>query len=145
MNYNDKTGLILCWFLNGVTHIYLFPHLTYSRILLILHTVSYFFPTALRTLKFEKNVLHSLITKVEWDYFVIHNSVATAAFLQCNISFSFSGAQNKFAKFLLRCLKCCFWCLEKCIKFLNRNAYIMVSSSNWIQLCDSCCVWSPLN
>uniref|UniRef100_A0A7N8WVK6 Choline transporter-like protein n=1 Tax=Mastacembelus armatus TaxID=205130 RepID=A0A7N8WVK6_9TELE len=35
------------------------------------------------------------------------------------------GAQNRFAKFLLSCLKCCFWCLEKCIKFLNRNAYIM--------------------
>ncbi|MEQ2181310.1 hypothetical protein GOODEAATRI_010190, partial [Goodea atripinnis] len=34
-------------------------------------------------------------------------------------------AQNKFAKFLLSCMKCCFWCLEKCIKFLNRNAYIM--------------------
>lgn len=40
-----------------------------------------------------------------------------------------SGAQNKFAKFLLSCMKCCFWCLEKCIKFLNRNAYIMVSSA----------------
>lgn len=25
------------------------------------------------------------------------------------------------------CLKCCFWCLEKFIKFLNRNAYIMVN------------------
>uniref|UniRef100_A0A4W4GRY3 Choline transporter-like protein n=1 Tax=Electrophorus electricus TaxID=8005 RepID=A0A4W4GRY3_ELEEL len=37
------------------------------------------------------------------------------------------GAQNKFAKFLLCCLKCCFWCLEKLIKFLNRNAYIMVA------------------
>uniref|UniRef100_A0A3Q1FRG6 Choline transporter-like protein n=1 Tax=Acanthochromis polyacanthus TaxID=80966 RepID=A0A3Q1FRG6_9TELE len=37
------------------------------------------------------------------------------------------GAQNKFAKFLLCCLKCCFWCLEKFIKFLNRNAYIMVA------------------
>ncbi|KAM3837950.1 choline transporter-like protein 2, partial [Diretmus argenteus] len=37
------------------------------------------------------------------------------------------GAQNKFAKFLLSCMKCCFWCLEKCIKFLNRNAYIMVA------------------
>uniref|UniRef100_A0A3P9BU91 Choline transporter-like protein n=1 Tax=Maylandia zebra TaxID=106582 RepID=A0A3P9BU91_9CICH len=29
--------------------------------------------------------------------------------------------------FLLSCLKCCFWCLEKCIKFLNRNAYIMIA------------------
>ncbi|XP_040891790.1 choline transporter-like protein 2 isoform X2 [Toxotes jaculatrix] len=37
------------------------------------------------------------------------------------------GAQNKFAKFLLSCLKCCFWCLEKCIRFLNRNAYIMIA------------------
>ncbi|XP_067333779.1 choline transporter-like protein 2 isoform X2 [Channa argus] len=38
-----------------------------------------------------------------------------------------SAAQNKFAKFVLCCLKCCFWCLEKFIKFLNRNAYIMVA------------------
>uniref|UniRef100_A0A452DSN2 Choline transporter-like protein n=1 Tax=Capra hircus TaxID=9925 RepID=A0A452DSN2_CAPHI len=37
------------------------------------------------------------------------------------------AAENKFAKFLMSCLKCCFWCLEKFIKFLNRNAYIMVS------------------
>uniref|UniRef100_A0A671RHC4 Choline transporter-like protein n=1 Tax=Sinocyclocheilus anshuiensis TaxID=1608454 RepID=A0A671RHC4_9TELE len=36
-------------------------------------------------------------------------------------------AENKFAKFLLCCLKCCFWCLEKFIKFMNRNAYIMVA------------------
>ncbi|XP_074835566.1 choline transporter-like protein 2 isoform X2 [Carettochelys insculpta] len=36
-------------------------------------------------------------------------------------------AENKFAKFLLTCLKCCFWCLEKFIKFLNRNAYIMIA------------------
>ncbi|XP_061741440.1 choline transporter-like protein 2 isoform X3 [Nerophis ophidion] len=37
------------------------------------------------------------------------------------------GAHNKCTRFLLCCLKCCFWCLEKCIKFLNRNAYIMVA------------------
>ncbi|KAM9784405.1 choline transporter-like protein 2 isoform X1 [Syngnathus typhle] len=37
------------------------------------------------------------------------------------------GAHNKFTRFLLCCMKCCFWCLEKCIKFLNRNAYIMVA------------------
>uniref|UniRef100_G3Q5Y8 Choline transporter-like protein 2 n=1 Tax=Gasterosteus aculeatus aculeatus TaxID=481459 RepID=G3Q5Y8_GASAC len=37
------------------------------------------------------------------------------------------GAQNKFAKFLLSCMKCCFWCLNRCIKFLNRNAYIMIA------------------
>ncbi|NWT07032.1 CTL2 protein, partial [Mionectes macconnelli] len=37
------------------------------------------------------------------------------------------AAENKFAKFLLSCLKCCFWCLEKFLKFLNRNAYIMIA------------------
>ncbi|XP_034016128.1 choline transporter-like protein 4 [Thalassophryne amazonica] len=36
-------------------------------------------------------------------------------------------AQNACARFLLCCLKCCFWCLEKFIKFLNRNAYIMIA------------------
>ncbi|KAL6455786.1 hypothetical protein MHYP_G00356370 [Metynnis hypsauchen] len=36
-------------------------------------------------------------------------------------------AENKVTRFILRCLKCCFWCLEKCIKFLNRNAYIMIA------------------
>uniref|UniRef100_A0AAY4DSR4 Choline transporter-like protein n=1 Tax=Denticeps clupeoides TaxID=299321 RepID=A0AAY4DSR4_9TELE len=43
------------------------------------------------------------------------------------LDYKLKGAQNKFAKFLLCCLKCCFWCLEKFIKFLNRNAYIMVA------------------
>ncbi|XP_058381689.1 choline transporter-like protein 2 isoform X3 [Diceros bicornis minor] len=37
------------------------------------------------------------------------------------------AAKNKFAKFLMTCLKCCFWCLEKFIRFLNRNAYIMIA------------------
>ncbi|XP_072293984.1 choline transporter-like protein 5-B isoform X2 [Eucyclogobius newberryi] len=40
---------------------------------------------------------------------------------------SLKGAHNKVAKFLLKCLKCCFWCLERFIKFLNRNAYIMIA------------------
>lgn len=44
-------------------------------------------------------------------------------FYYCSV---FLGAQNKCTKFLLCCLKCCFWCLEKFVKFLNRNAYIMV-------------------
>ncbi|XP_053577958.1 choline transporter-like protein 4 [Bombina bombina] len=36
-------------------------------------------------------------------------------------------AQNPCTRFILCCLKCCFWCLEKFIKFLNRNAYIMIA------------------
>ncbi|XP_049911770.1 choline transporter-like protein 5-B isoform X2 [Epinephelus moara] len=37
------------------------------------------------------------------------------------------GSQNAFARFVLCCLKCCFWCLEHFIKFINRNAYIMIA------------------
>lgn len=44
-------------------------------------------------------------------------------------TFLSAAAQNACARFLVCCLKCCFWCLEKFIKFINRNAYIMVSSS----------------
>ncbi|XP_051021834.1 choline transporter-like protein 5 [Acomys russatus] len=36
-------------------------------------------------------------------------------------------AQNSVARFLQCCLRCCFWCLEKMVKFLNRNAYIMIA------------------
>uniref|UniRef100_A0A3P8W7Q4 Choline transporter-like protein n=1 Tax=Cynoglossus semilaevis TaxID=244447 RepID=A0A3P8W7Q4_CYNSE len=37
------------------------------------------------------------------------------------------GSRNSFAKFLVCCLRCCFWCMERFIKFINRNAYIMMA------------------
>ncbi|XP_013392467.1 choline transporter-like protein 2 isoform X2 [Lingula anatina] len=37
------------------------------------------------------------------------------------------GSENQVAKFFLKCLKCCFWCLEKFMKFLNKNAYILIA------------------
>lgn len=39
-----------------------------------------------------------------------------------------ADSHNAGSRFLLCCLKCCFWCLEHFIRFINRNAYIMVSS-----------------
>ncbi|XP_041370709.1 choline transporter-like protein 2 [Gigantopelta aegis] len=35
------------------------------------------------------------------------------------------GTENAVAQFILKCMKCCFWCLEKFLKFINKNAYIM--------------------
>ncbi|XP_046423032.1 choline transporter-like 2 isoform X1 [Neodiprion fabricii] len=32
---------------------------------------------------------------------------------------------NEVVRFLVKCMKCCFWLLEKFLKFINRNAYIM--------------------
>ncbi|KAK5918800.1 hypothetical protein CgunFtcFv8_022752 [Champsocephalus gunnari] len=37
------------------------------------------------------------------------------------------GVNNVVSRFLLHCLQCCFWCLEKFIRYMNRNAYIMVA------------------
>ncbi|XP_077441031.1 choline transporter-like protein 5 isoform X2 [Vanacampus margaritifer] len=37
------------------------------------------------------------------------------------------GQQNACARFMMSCLKYCFWCLERFIKFLNKNAYIMIA------------------
>uniref|UniRef100_A0A674EBV8 Choline transporter-like protein n=1 Tax=Salmo trutta TaxID=8032 RepID=A0A674EBV8_SALTR len=37
------------------------------------------------------------------------------------------GSNNVAARFVLCCLKCCFWCLERFVKFMNRNAYIMIA------------------
>ncbi len=41
-------------------------------------------------------------------------------------------AQNPVATFFLRCCGCCFWCLEKFLRFLNKNAYIIVSGNRVI-------------
>ncbi|CAN0589016.1 unnamed protein product, partial [Ectocarpus sp. 12 AP-2014] len=30
---------------------------------------------------------------------------------------------SKAAQAVLCCLSCFFWCLEKCVKFINKNAY----------------------
>ncbi|CAI2724040.1 unnamed protein product [Schistosoma spindalis] len=34
---------------------------------------------------------------------------------------------NPVTNFLLKCLSCCFWLLEKFLRFLNRNAFIMIA------------------
>ncbi|XP_059201272.1 choline transporter-like protein 5-A [Centropristis striata] len=37
------------------------------------------------------------------------------------------GVDNSLSRFIMLCLKCCFWCLERFIRYMNRNAYIMVA------------------
>ena len=36
-------------------------------------------------------------------------------------------ADSKIAKVLLCCIQCCMWCVEKCVKFMNKNAYIQTA------------------
>ena len=44
---------------------------------------------------------------------------------------------NKLAKYILCCCQCCFWCLEKFIKFINKNAYIQTAIFS-TAFCKSC-------
>ncbi|EGC31065.1 hypothetical protein DICPUDRAFT_57949 [Dictyostelium purpureum] len=39
----------------------------------------------------------------------------------------FKGKEAYFARFIVRCLNCIFGCFERFIKFLDKNAYIMIS------------------
>eukprot|EP00968_Pinguiococcus_pyrenoidosus_P026398 scaffold7075_cov274-Pinguiococcus_pyrenoidosus.AAC.20 len=36
-------------------------------------------------------------------------------------------SKNKIAEYLLCILQCCMWCVEKCMKFINKNAYIQTA------------------
>ncbi|DBA72774.1 hypothetical protein WJX79_010106 [Trebouxia sp. C0005] len=38
-----------------------------------------------------------------------------------------AGVAGAFVKYLMCCVNCCMWYLEKVVKFINRNAYIMVA------------------
>jgi hypothetical protein len=35
--------------------------------------------------------------------------------------------KNKVMVILMKALQCCLWCIEKCVKFMNKNAYIQVA------------------
>jgi len=39
----------------------------------------------------------------------------------------FKDSQTKLAKFVMCCLRCCLYCLEKFLRFMNRNAYIVTA------------------
>ncbi|XP_060578387.1 choline transporter-like protein 1 isoform X1 [Ruditapes philippinarum] len=39
----------------------------------------------------------------------------------------FKDAENKCAEYCMKCCICCLWCLEKCLKYLNQNAYTIVA------------------
>jgi hypothetical protein len=38
-----------------------------------------------------------------------------------------AAQKNRVMVLIMKVLQCCMWCLEKCIKFLNKNAYIQVA------------------
>lgn len=55
--------------------------------------------------------------------------IAITRFLRAVLAYiqaKFKGG-NKFSQFILSCLQCCLWCLEKFLKFLTSHAYIYMA------------------
>ena len=50
----------------------------------------------------------------------------------------FKDSQNAVVKGVMKCLKCCLWCFEKCMKYINKNAYIVCGIYGW-NFCKSAC------
>jgi len=38
-----------------------------------------------------------------------------------------SAAKNRVLVLVLKAVQCCIWCFEKCLKYLNKNAYIQIA------------------
>merc|ERR1719356_666689 len=38
-----------------------------------------------------------------------------------------AAQKNRLLVLILKCVQCCIWCFEKCVQFLNKNAYIQVA------------------
>jgi len=38
-----------------------------------------------------------------------------------------AAAKNRIVVIVLKAVQCCLWCFEKCLKFLNKNAYIQIA------------------
>lgn len=56
--------------------------------------------------------------------------IATVRFIRVMLEYvdqQFKKYDNKFTRCLMWCLKCCFWILENILKFISKNAYIMMA------------------
>lgn len=49
---------------------------------------------------------------------------------------------GRVGRFILRCLACCMWCLEKCLKYINKNAYIITNLHGY-PFCSA--AWTAFN
>lgn len=89
----------------------------------------------------DKEGLHLLTVWSLWRLIRYHlGSVALGSFLVALLKFvqlilrfledqlTKHGGDNHVCAIALRACRCCMWCFEKLIKFLNKNAYIQVGT-----------------
>lgn len=85
----------------------------------------------------EKGKRGAIKTSV-WNVFRYHlGSLAFGSFIIAVIQFirylmnyfekQAKAQKNRVMALILRCLQCCMYCFEQCIRFLNKNAYIQIA------------------
>ena len=103
-----------------------------GQIIIALAVASWFF-------KRDKSLIgNATVFKAIWKTLLFH--AGTAAFgslilaIVSTIRSFLTYVQKKAAKTgnkvilsIMMCLQCCVWCVEKCLKFLNKNAYIQTA------------------
>mmetsp|Transcript_46762 Transcript_46762/g.109466 ORF Transcript_46762/g.109466 Transcript_46762/m.109466 type:complete len:925 (+) Transcript_46762:104-2878(+) len=79
-----------------------------------------------------------VIAQSTWNVFRYHlGSLAFGSFIIAVIQFirylmkyyekQAKAAKNRVLVMVLKVMQCCIWCFEKCVKFLNKNAYIQIA------------------
>jgi len=80
----------------------------------------------------------SPVRKAVWIVFRYHmGSVAFGAFIIAVVQFirycmkylekQAAQQKNRVMVYVLKAVQCCIWCFEKCLKFLNKHAYIQIA------------------
>lgn len=57
-------------------------------------------------------------------------TIALVQFVRCTLMYfekQAAAAKNRVIVLALRVVQCCLWCFEKCLKYLNKNAYIQIA------------------
>ncbi|CAD5111761.1 DgyrCDS1042 [Dimorphilus gyrociliatus] len=91
-----------------------------------------------RVLRSTKNLILFHLGSVAFGSFIILLVKLPRAILMY-IDQKTRGKKTKCAEFMLKCCQCCLWCLEKALKFLNENAYTIITIRK-TNFCKSACI-----
>ena len=104
----------------------------------------------------KEQVRHTLslgMVRLSWCSSVTEKSIHASLVVCLFCVLRLRGKTHPVAIFLLKCLKCCIWCFEKFLKFLNTNAYIEIGKASWLfmwwcfillKFLNTCSLWSSL-
>lgn len=67
--------------------------------------------------------------------------IAIVQMMRCILAYiqrKYGEKAGAVGRFVMKCCQCCLWCLEKCLKYINKNGYIMCNIHGY-GFCKSAC------